>query len=327
MKDDLISIIIPIYKVEKYIERCINSVLSQTYSNIEIILIDDGSPDMCPSICDNYKLIDSRIQVIHKENGGLSDARNKGINISKGKYITFVDSDDYIENDYVEFLYKTILKEDSDIAICSYQSVYGNRMIIKQLEHREYILNSEETLEKMLYQKEFNVSAWAKLYKRELFENIEFPKGKIFEDAFTTYKLVMKAKKISVNLEIKYNYMIRSNSILTSEFNEKKMLLIDAYNKMGRDIQIKYPKLTNAVIRAEVYANISTLRQMIFAKNRLIDDEKKIRKFIVKNRKHVLYNKECAFRDKVAIILICININIFKVFWIIYCRITGRIYN
>lgn len=326
-KEELISVVIPVYKVENYLERCVDSILNQTYKNLEIILVDDGSPDSCPVICDSYKNKNNNIIVIHKTNGGLSDARNAGIDVASGSYLAFVDSDDYVESDYIECMYESIKKYNADIAICSYQSVYENGRILKQKENVDCVLSPKDTLEKMLYQKDFNVSAWAKLYNINLFKSIRFPVGKIFEDAYTTYKLVEKADKIAVNLQIKYNYMIRGNSILTSEFSEKKLLLIDAYNQMGDDILNKYPDLLSSVMRAKVYANISTLRQMIFAKKRLSNREKEIRDYVKINKKYILSNKECALRDKIAVLLICIDINVFKLFWICYCKFTGRLYN
>lgn len=326
MNEELISVVIPVYNVENYLSRCIESVLGQTYKNFELILIDDGSKDNCGKICDKYQKEDSRIIVIHKENGGLSDARNCGVSESKGKYITFIDSDDYVERDYLEVLYNAIIMEDSDISICSYQAVYENGKILKQKENFKRILSSKEALEEILYQTNFNVSAWAKLYKANLFEDIKYPKGKIFEDAFTTYKLIEKSKKISVNLKICYNYMIRGNSILTTSFNKKKIMLIDAYAEMGDLILSKYPDLKYAVKRSQVYANISTLRQMIYIENRLKHEEEKIQKFIRKNGKYIVFNSKSSVRDKVAVILISISITLFKKTWSIYCRKTGRLY-
>lgn len=327
MNKDLISIVVPVYGVEGYLDRCITSILMQTYCNFELILVDDGSRDASGRICDEYAMNDSRIIVIHKKNGGLSDARNAGIDISKGKYITFIDSDDYVENDYLEVLHKAIKKNNSDISICSYQSVYENGKILKQNENYCKVLSPEEMCEEILYQTNFNVSAWAKMYKIELFSNIRYPVGKIFEDAFTTYKLILKSKSISVDLKICYNYMIRGESILTSSFSEKKLTLIDAYDEMGKEILKKYPNLKMAVNRSKLYANISTLRQMIFIDERLIKKEKVIQKYIRKNYKYILYNKKSSFRDKIAVILISINIDLFKKCWLIYCKKTGRMYN
>lgn len=324
MKNDLISVIIPIFNVEKYLKRCIDSAINQTYSNIEIILVDDGSPDNCPKICDEYKNTDSRIKVIHKENGGLSDARNAGLDISTGKYVTFIDSDDYIDEDYIKFLYDLVNKYNVKMAICSYKAIYDNGTILTQENNEEYKISSHDTLEKMLYHEDFNVATWAKLYKKELFNNVKFPKERIFEDVLTTYKLVDQCENIAIGLISKYNYMIRSNSILTGKFNIKKLTLVDAYEEMGNYVLNKYPDLKKAIIRSRVYANISTLRQIVNCKPRMKNEEKKLVKYIKENRKIVLTNRRVQKRDKIAIILISINIILFKYCWNIYCKMTGR---
>lgn len=322
--NDLISIIVPVYNVEKYLKRCIDSCINQTYKNIEIILVDDGSLDECPRICDEYKEKDCRIKVIHKKNGGLSDARNVGIKESKGKYITFVDSDDYIDSDYIEYLYMLLKKYNTNLSICSYSAIYDNGRIITQANDKEYVISSHDALEKILYHEEFNVASVAKLYDKKLFKNVGFPVGKIHEDTYTTYKLIDQCDNISVGLKSKYNYMIRRGSILTSKFNINKLLLIDAYQEMGNYVLKKYPDLHDAVIRSIVYANISTLRQMINCKPRLKTKEKEIRNCIIKNKKVVLKNKRVSKRDKVAIILITISPSLFKISWNLYCKLTGR---
>ena len=321
----LISVVVPIYNVENYLCRCVDSIISQTYSNIEIILVDDGSPDNCPKICDDYKKKDSRVVVVHKENGGLSDARNAGIKVMNGKYVTFIDSDDYVEKDYVEFLYNLIEKYNVKMSICSYKAIYDTGTILTQANDCEYTLTSSETLAKMLYHEDFNVSTWAKLYEASLFEKVEFPKGKIFEDALTTYKLVDQCDRIAVSLVSKYNYMIRNNSILTGAFSVKKLTLIDAYEEMGNYILKKYPNLSKAVTRSRVYTHISTLRQMVNCKPKLKEKEKEYRKYILKHGKIVLHDRRACKRDKIAILLLFLGNNVFKYSWIMYCKVTGRI--
>ncbi len=171
---DLITVVVPVYKVEKYIDRCVTSIINQTYKNLQIILVDDGSPDNCGKICDEYAKKDNRIEVIHKENGGLSDARNAGINIAKGKYIAFVDSDDYVANDYIEYMYKILKKENAKISICELQIVWKNTKIEektnlqenKEIEKNRKIkenevqkLTSKQALENLLYSQGIDVSA------------------------------------------------------------------------------------------------------------------------------------------------------------------------
>lgn len=220
----LISIVLPIYNVENYIEKCMESVLNQTYKNIEIILVDDGSPDNCPIICDQYVKEDNRVKVVHKENGGLSDARNAGIKVANGDYITFIDSDDYVDKDYVEFLYNTIEETDADIAIGGHRVIYDSGKIIEKETHENSVLEPKKVLERILYDDGIDLSAWGKLYKRYLFNDIKFPKGRLFEDSATTYMLVDKANKIAINSISKYNYIIRKNSISMLNFHLKKWI-------------------------------------------------------------------------------------------------------
>ena len=207
-KEPLISIVVPVYKVEKFLEKCIDSIINQTYKNLEIILVDDGSPDNCGKICDEYAKKDKRIKVIHQQNGGLSAARNTGITKATGKYISFIDSDDYIEKDYIELLYTTIKQSKADIAIGSHTVIYDTGTKLQKATGEKSILKPKEVLERILYDNNIDYSAWAKLYKIELFTNIKYPEGRLFEDAATTYKLIDISKKIAVNSKSIYNYII-----------------------------------------------------------------------------------------------------------------------
>jgi len=223
--ESLISIIVPIYKVEKYLNRCIKSILNQTYKNIEIILVDDGSPDNCGKICDRYANEDKRIKVIHKKNGGLSDARNAGLEICTGEYISFIDSDDWVEKNYIEVLYNLIKLKNSDIAICNYIEIFDEK--IKSLTEIEeiYTYSNIDSLYQLMGKNGVNFTvAWGKLYKKTLFENIRFPVGKIHEDEYTTYKLLYISKKVSYTTKKLYYYLKRKDSITGESFNIKNRL-------------------------------------------------------------------------------------------------------
>lgn len=224
MSQPLITVIIPCYNVEKYLSKCIDSVLVQTYVNLEIILIDDGSPDNCGKICDEYAQKDIRIHVIHKLNGGLSDARNKGLDIACGEYITFIDSDDYISNDYIETLYNLSMEYNAQMSICLpcvVNEIDGNIISINK-KTKKKILKSDEALIAMFYQKEFDTSAWAKLYHKSLFDNIYYPEHILYEDLATTYKLIQRCTTIAITTQQNYFYLLRENSIEGSPFNPLK---------------------------------------------------------------------------------------------------------
>lgn len=215
--NDLVSVIIPIYNVEKYIDECIESVIQQTYKNIEIILIDDGSKDKCGKICDAYMRQDKRIKVIHKENGGLSDARNKGLDVATGKYITFIDSDDYISKYYIERLLTVLKKENADIVQTDKTmqktdfKIIGNKFECK-------IFSRDEALRSLWNFGDIEVYAWGKLYKKELWNMIRFPIGRINEDACTTYKVIYKSKKIAAIKDALYFYRKNEESIMGKKF-------------------------------------------------------------------------------------------------------------
>ena len=213
--EPLISVIVPIYNVEQYLENCINSILNQTYRNLEVILVDDGSPDNCGKICDRYSDKDPRIKVIHKLNGGLSDARNKGIDTAEGEYLTFVDSDDTILPEMIDKLYQRIVIDQSDLAFCGYQQVNQKGDVLSEVYLEDNLLSGFDALRKS-YEKNgvLYTIACNKLIKRQLFQNIRFPVGKYNEDEFTLYRVIDRCRKISIVREALYVYYQRNDSIM-----------------------------------------------------------------------------------------------------------------
>ncbi|MBQ3691504.1 MAG: glycosyltransferase [Bacteroidales bacterium] len=210
-ENPLVSVIVPIYKVENYLRECVDSIISQSYNNLEIILVDDGSPDNCPKICDEYAQKDSRIKVIHKPNGGLSDARNAGIEIAKGEYLSFVDSDDVIHPQMIEVLMKPLI-EDKCLKMSACQFLEFD-------DSKEFEKNQElKPLETIDYQEYFTkkiwATAWGKVYERRLFENIKYPVGRYHEDEFTTYKVCYEAKIVVYTKSQMYFYRQREGSIM-----------------------------------------------------------------------------------------------------------------
>lgn len=212
----LISVIVPIFNVEKQLDRCIYSIINQTYKNIEIILVDDGSTDSCGIICDNYNKIDKRIIVLHKANGGLSSARNAGLDNAKGDLIAFVDSDDYLEINYLEELYNNMNKYNSDISVCNvyYWKNKKKSTVIKEVDN-EFVSSNKEKFENINNKySSLTVYAWNKLYKRKIFENIRYPDGKIYEDSYILCEILDKTNIISYTLKPLYNYVYRKDSIV-----------------------------------------------------------------------------------------------------------------
>lgn len=208
-----LSVIVPIYKVEKYLSRCLNSLLIQDLENVEFILVDDGSPDCCGEICEHYAKLDSRFKVFHQENGGLSSARNYGIDHSIGEYVMFVDSDDWVSSDFCRTAYSAALEHKSDLVMFDYQVVSSDNEIKPHYhERKEGRCSWQEGIDLLLGQ--VGVYAWNKLYKRTLFEGIRYPEGRLFEDSPTTWKLICKAKNVYYIENTLYFYYMRSDSIL-----------------------------------------------------------------------------------------------------------------
>ena len=233
-KQKLVSIIIPIYKVEQYLVDCIQSVCNQTYKNIEIILVNDGSPDNCGKICDDYAKKDKRISVIHKENGGLSDARNNGINIARGDYITFIDSDDYVETTFIEELYNAIEKNNSDISICNINVVDENGNKIGKLGFKDNIIvDGKQIVKGICEQKNIveSIVAWNKMYSSKILKKYKYPVGKIHEDEFLTYKILYQAESVAIINKYLYNYRKNNQSIVGKKFNQQRLDLLEALSE------------------------------------------------------------------------------------------------
>lgn len=228
MTNALVSIIVPIYKVESYLRRCLDSIVNQTYTNLEIILVDDGSPDGSPQICDEYAAKDERIVVIHKKNGGLSDARNAGLGICKGEYISFVDSDDWIANSFVEKLIQVINQYKADIGVANFIRTSDSFTAKSEFELNPNIeeLDSRQSVKKLWSNDKVTfVISCAKIYKATLFAGFRFPKGKIHEDEYTTYKLLYNAfKTVFLNTPL-YFYYQRNDSIMANVSSDSLRIL------------------------------------------------------------------------------------------------------
>lgn len=298
--NDIISVVVPVYKVEKFLDKCVQSILHQTYTNLEIFLVDDGSPDNCGKLCDEIAKKDSRIRVIHKMNGGLSDARNVAIPQCTGKYITFVDSDDYVEKDYILDLYNAIKKYDADISIASFCQYYLNtNRHVYVGGKKEKIYDSKNAIASMLLDKDFYTCAWGKLYKTILFDGIRYPKGKLYEDLATTYLLLMKADKIVYIPKHLYWYVQRSGSILNSSFNKKNFDLIEIVEELEKNLLNYMPEYSNEINYRVVGAYMDILRMIEKSqdKNWIVQEQiliKKIRKRIISSIKSSYFS--CAVK-------------------------------
>lgn len=229
---NLISVIVPIYNVEEYLEECVCSIIKQTYQRIEILLIDDGSTDKSGNLCEKFSKKDNRIKAVHKKNGGLADARNVGVRIARGEYVVFVDSDDVIHPQMIQFLYEGMMNHQADISICSHEKIFNNDKV-EFKENKEMIqgeiLSGADCIRNMYSPLSVDmVVAWNKLYKKEYLRKNPYPSGKIHEDEFTTYKILMPLNRCLYIPYPLYYYRQRKYSIMQQRFSLKELDLIEA---------------------------------------------------------------------------------------------------
>ena len=295
---DLISIIVPVYNASNYLNRCIVSLINQTYKNIEILLIDDGSTDNSYLICDSFSKTNKRIFVYHKKNEGVAKTRNFGIRKATGNYITFVDSDDYVSPYYVARLYNYAQNFSADISICNHYEFSKQGFKLKAENKIDVIeFSGIEAIKNMLYQNEIDCSFWGKLYKKELFQGIEIKNYRVFEDMDTLYKLFLKSNKVVYINEMLYFYFCRKDSLIHSNFSKDNLVIIDILSNMKNEL--KNLGLENAVLIRTFNAYFYILR------NSRINsyNYNTAKKFIKKYRHEVLKSKNINFKDKMAIYL------------------------
>ena len=260
----MISIIIPVYNVLPFLDKCVDSVISQHYRDLEIILVDDGSTDGSGERCDEYSKKDNRIKVIHKKNGGLSDARNAGIDVAQGDFITFIDSDDFILPDYIEYLYNLIEKNDAAMSVCQVTFVDEND---KQLSTGgvavdKVVSGNENCMKAFLTDTAIDTPAWRKLYRTSLFSTgIRYPVGRYHEDVFTTYRLIAKCNRISIGSKPLYAYRQRTGSIVNSTFSPRHFDAIDGNLERYKFISSRFPLLEPMAVKGILHAaNICSMR-------------------------------------------------------------------
>ena len=317
MLDEKISIIVPIYNVEKYIKKCIDSIIVQTYTNIEIILVDDGSPDNCGKICDEYKEKDSRIRVIHKENTGVSGSRNIGLQNITGTYVTFIDADDYIEKDMIEILYKALKEYNADISICGTNDLKSNYELKRQSKCKQIVeMDKKNALKELLNEQVFTCVCWAKLYNAKLFETLKFnEQTKIAEDLEILYKILDKCNKVVYVPENKYNYLLRENSATKEKFNKDWIREIEISKEILNFIEKNYSDIYEYAAKRYVRINITCVYKILKTSGN-INDVKKLTNNIKPYYKYYLKSSYISKKYKIAVISLLINpgilINIYK---------------
>lgn len=302
----LISVIVPVYKVEKYLHRCVDSLINQTYPNCEIVLVDDGSPDNCPQICDDYASKNQNIKVVHKLNGGLSDARNVGVAESSGEYIAFVDSDDYVTENYVEYLYTLLEKNGADISI-------GGRYVIDEdgkvgttsilnTPKQDICLNAYDAVKELCYGRLFGVCAWAKLYRRSLIESCKFPFGRLYEDLAIMPRLIGQSKLTIVGTEKIYFYQINDSSIMHHTVTDREYEDgLYACNQLMNYIDSNYPDLHRVAGCKFVRKQLDFMP--VIARDKDYKYADKIAKFTRPYIRDIISDKDISFVFKVAALI------------------------
>lgn len=301
-QNPLITVIVPVYKVEKYLVQCVNSIKNQTYQNLEIILVDDGSPDKCPQMCDEIAKSDSRITVIHKENGGLSDARNVATAVAKGEYITFIDSDDCVNQNYIEILYRLIEDNNAEISVCNIvrfvDKLPSVDVNIKDLK----VLSNIKAMESMFYQIELEFFACCKMYKSEIVKRNPYPKGRLYEDVFTTYKMLYEANKVAIIQNKLYYYRDNPNSIMNQKFTTRMFDQLDGADGFVTFVKNNCPEILPAAYSRKFSSYSQVLRWTRNAPDTLEIQEKRdyIWKFLKEYQWKMFADKNARLKNRLA---------------------------
>lgn len=311
--NELISIIVPVYNVEEYITKCLDSICEQTYKNIEIILVDDGSTDKSGSICDEYSNRDKRIKVIHKDNTGVSDSRNKGLDIANGDFIGFVDSDDWIDCDMYRILYEALKANQADISICGYAEMRNNELKHSFYTDTSIIYNNMQAIEELVKENSFGDYLWNKLFYKKLFDTIEFPLGRTMEDKATMYKIFDQCNSIVYLSDILYYYRknqdgICSNITLTNRYGNYK-----AESERYIYLSNKYPGIESLLITKFINSSLMFCRMACYdVKNKLIRSELSvIRTLYIKNIKKIV-KSDTRKLNKILVFVFIFSRKLFK---------------
>lgn len=320
-KNPLVSVVVPIYNVEPYLRECVNSILGQTYSNTEIILVDDGSTDGSSLICDEYSKRDSRIRVIHKANGGLSDARNTGLDDAHGDFVTFVDSDDWLEPNMIERCMNLIEINNADFCGASFMLAYRDHKVPNHVFAKgPEVYSKEEALAKYLFNTNIGVCIWGSVHRRSLWDEVRCPVGKLHEDQHTKYLLLDHANIVVFDPEPLYNYRQRKGSIGHSSFSEHSYDLLKGIDAQYNYISKKYPNIEPSIGAACSFWYAVFVNMML--KGRYWDEAtaRSCQRFVRDHITDIMKSKNLRFNRKAQLALFAISLAIYKM---LYCKLVG----
>lgn len=301
----MISVIVPVYKVEKFLPFCVQSILAQTCSDWELILVDDGSPDRCGEICEQFARQDGRIRALHKENGGLADARNAGTAVAQGEYITYIDSDDWVAPQLLERLLEQAQITGADVVVCDMEKTDSEEMTFENTNAGPKTFTGPQAMEAMLYQTGFDTSACGKLFRAELCQKTLFPKGRLYEDLFTIYKMLFAAQKVVYLPQVLYAYRKNPDSIMYRKFDRRNLDELDAADAIEAFVQENCPQFLPAA-RARKFSSYSqVLRWMKDAESddtAIKDELYRIWAFLKEYRVRMLMDRRARTKNRIAAI-------------------------
>lgn len=301
----MISVIVPVYKVEKFLPFCVQSILAQTCSDWELILVDDGSPDRCGEICEQFARQDGRIRALHKENGGLADARNAGTAVAQGEYITYIDSDDWVAPQLLERLLEQAKITGADVVVCDMAKTDSEEMTFENTNAGPKSFTGPQAMEAMLYQTGFDTSAWGKLFRAELCQKNLFPKGRLYEDLFTIYKMLFAAQTVVYLPQVLYAYRKNPDSIMYRKFDRRNLDELDAADAIEAFVQENCPQFLPAA-RARKFSSYSqVLRWMKDAESddaAIKDEQYRIWAFLKEYRVRMLMDRRARTKNRIAAI-------------------------
>lgn len=313
----LISLVIPVYNVERFIPKCMETVLTQTYENYEVILVDDGSTDSSGRLCDEYAARDSRVKVYHKPNGGLSDARNFGIQHANADLVSLIDSDDYITEDYLEYLYEIMEKYDADISWANFAIVdeQSRAWTEKKTQYREEKFNTEQALECACYR---SIGSDTKLYRKNLLLSHPFPVGRLYEDMATIYKVLGECESIAHSDKVIYFWVQRRGSIMHSPVSEKQYDVFISANELLDYIQYNYPNIEIAAkTRYVSAANGFMTRLFLYSNGEKKKHFYRVRNYVKSFLWPVIFNKKAGLKIKMGAFLIWLGYIPSKIVWML----------
>lgn len=315
METTLISVIVPVYNVAQYLEKSIASIQQQTYQNLEIILVDDGSTDESGRLCEQIAEQDERVLVYHKENEGLSQARNDGLKQAHGDYVIFIDSDDYIHSEMIASLYQQLVKEDADVSSCGVMNVYANSESPQSANQDDYFVCDTETfLKEYLIGEKIPGTICNKLIKKEIAAQLTFPKGLIYEDAYYHFDLVKITKKYVVNTKPYYYYFHRGDSITTKPYAEKDLAYIDIYQKFYTEVIREYPNLTEVAFFRLAYAHFFILDKMLLDENfKEFKDYPRIYRYLKQHALAIFKNDIFRKGRRISALALFVNVRLYRI--------------